>query len=62
MNDNNLLIEIFSQIETIEEYNKVCASFNFLLHKVQVIEDSPFLRLLSMMTFRKLNNLNNHGD
>lgn len=62
MNDNNLLIEIFSQIETIEEYNKVCANFNYLIATAMVIEDSPFLRLLSIMTFRKLNNLNNHGD
>lgn len=62
MEDNNLIIEIFTQIKTIEEYNTICANFNYLIATAMVLEDSPFLRLLSIMTFRKLNNLNNHGD
>lgn len=61
MEDNNLLIEIFTQIETMEEFEKVCGSFNFLL-KLEVIPPTRFLAVISQMTFRKLNNLNNHGD
>jgi hypothetical protein len=58
MEDKNLTLEIFNQIETMEEYYKVCKSFNFLL-ELNVIADCEFLRLVSQMTFRKLIRIKN---
>ena len=58
MDSKNLDLEIFNQIENLEEYYKVCGSFNFLI-QLGVIPDSDFLRMLSHMTFRKLIRIKN---
>jgi len=53
MDSKNLDLEIFNQIQTMSEFENICANYNFLIAN-NLIPDSAFLRVLSIMTFRKL--------
>ena len=58
MEEKNLNIEIFDKIQTMEEYYKVCKSFNFLIN-LGVLADVNHLRLISQLTFRRLTRITN---
>ena len=60
MNEKILTIKIFEAIETMDEYEKTCASFNFLL-KHGGLKPEPLLFKASQIAFRRINNLKNYG-
>jgi len=58
MDSKNLDLEIFNQIQTMSEFENICANYNFLIAN-NLIPDSAFLRVLATMTFRKLTRITN---
>lgn len=56
MEEKKLNIEIFDKIQSMEEYYKVCKSFNFLI-SLGILAETDHLRLISQLTFRRLNRI-----
>jgi hypothetical protein len=58
MDDKNLNIEIFDNIDNFKEYYKVCKSFNFLI-SLGMLADTEHLKTVSQFTFRRLTRISN---
>ena len=61
MNDKILAFKIFNQIETIEEFEKVCRSIIFLNETVNFPKTTE-LYYESLRAFNRLTNCENHGN
>ncbi|WP_298119316.1 hypothetical protein [Flavobacterium sp.] len=60
MDSKKIDLEIFNQIQTMAEFENICANYNFLIVN-NLIPECGFVRVLATMTFRKLIRVSN-GD